>query len=116
MSDVLMKCGCTAHATCSRKDGVKLDQPIPACVIHDCYDVADEKPDLAGRKARCTYMGSCRARRGINSYRPGKEKPDYGTFDDAGHGVAPSSFDLPFFHHNPDKPHDDYYCGCFGWE
>ena len=29
---------------------------------------------------------------------------------------APSSPDLPFFRSCPDKPHDEHYCGCHGWD
>lgn len=73
MSDaVLMKCGCVAMATCSGKGGVRFDPPIPACIIHDCYEVASDKPDLNGRKASCSY------------------KP-------RGHADVPSSYDLAFF-------------------
>jgi len=29
---------------------------------------------------------------------------------------VPSSTSLPFFSHQPDKPEDSYYCGCWGWD
>ncbi len=29
---------------------------------------------------------------------------------------APSSLDLPFFEHRPERADDKYYCGCRGWE
>lgn len=85
---VLMKCGCVAHATCKRRGDVVFDPPIPACVIHECYEVADSKPDLTGRKASC-------------SYRP------------AGHADVPSSYDLAFFEYRgPGSPEATAKCKC----
>ncbi len=61
----------------------------PVCVICLCELVAAAAPDLTGRKAYCTYKcGS----------------------------TAVSNLKLPFFAHNPAKPSDTYYCGCFGWD
>ena len=64
----------------------------PVCVI--CFglkpgaaEVADE-PDLEGREAKCTYCSN----------------------------KCPSSTNLAFFEHRPDRPSDSYYCGCFGWD
>lgn len=54
MSNPLMKCGCVAQGTCSGRNGVVFDPPVPACVIHDCIEVC-ESPDLSGRVARCAY-------------------------------------------------------------
>jgi hypothetical protein len=132
----LMKCGCAAQGVLSAKGGVKFDPPIPACVVHDCYEMADSVPDLTGRMADCDY------------------RPD-------GHATKPSSFDLAFFEFRGEgsreateickcrmsrKLHDEnggkiparkyamlmkgcagfmpkgpqerdrYYCGCHGWD
>lgn len=52
-------------------------------------DVIDANPDLTGRMAECVY---------------------------GHHRVVPSSLDLPFFAHHPDRERDEYYCGCYGWD
>jgi len=59
------------------------------CGLHSCVDVAEAEPDLTGRTAVCLYGGG---------------KP------------VPSSPTLAFFRHRPDQPHDEYYCGCWGWD
>lgn len=65
------------------------DQPV--CVICVCADVADQ-PDLTGRIARCSYYGGkCRSEQ-------------------------PSDTRLAFFSHSPERDHDTYYCGCYGWD
>lgn len=84
----MMKCGCAANATCSSSGGVKFDPPIPSCVIHECLEIADKQPDLTGRTAKCAYCNS----------------------------LEPSSMDLAFFEHTPQKATDGYYCGCRGWD
>jgi len=76
-------------AKCSRLGGVDYDAPIPSCVVHDCIEVAESVPDLAGRKASC----------GLGC---GHERP--------------SSLDLAFFEYRPAKATDSYYCGCRGWD
>ena len=109
----MMKCGHAANSTMGA-------QNIPACVIcfgtHPGAVEVAEAPKLDGRMASCSYRGSCREQRGRNAYNGRKEKPDYGDFDAAGHSVAPSSTELPFFEHRPDQAMDAYYCGCFGWD
>jgi hypothetical protein len=62
--------------------------PVVGCGLHNCTEIADPPPDLTGRVAYCTYGGNPR----------------------------PSSFSLAFFKHEPNQPHDHYYCGCFGWD
>ena len=66
----------------------------PCCAIcapsPQSFKVVDA-PDLSGRVARCSHYSRCKS-----------EKP--------------SSMSLAFFSHHPDKQHDDYYCGCFGWD
>lgn len=76
----MMKCGHVAQGQVS-----KTGQPV--CVICDCYEVAEEEPDLTGRMAKCPYCGH----------------------------MTPSQMTLPFFGHRPDHENDDYYCGCRGW-
>jgi hypothetical protein len=136
MERPLMKCGCVAQGVLRARGGETLDPPIPAYVVHECYDVADDKPDLTGRIAQCAYLPK-------------------------GHAPKPSSYDLAFFEYlgpgsreSSDlckcgfskKPHDEnggrippkkyaanmkgcaaftpkgpaefdrYYCGCHGWD
>lgn len=90
----LMKCGCVAQGV-RRAPGETAE--FPCCVIHDCTDVADERPALDGRKARC-YCGK----------------------------TVPSGYDLAFFEYRgsgssefeargPQK-FDMYYCGHAGWD
>lgn len=110
MKRVLMKCGCVAQGVCDFKEGKKLDPPIPVCVIHDCYDVEKEMPDLTGRTAKCSYFGAKKMRH--------KDECNYKCHGNpiCICGDIPSSYDLPFFKYQPDKPQDDFYCGCFGWD
>lgn len=58
----------------------------PVCVIHDCFEIAPE-PILEGRTSVCTDCDN----------------------------EQPSNLSLPFFVHQPDKPKDNHYCGCKGW-
>jgi hypothetical protein len=81
-----MKCGHSATGTDSENK--------PVCVscigiIPGARDIADNPPDLTGRTAFCTY---------------GK------------HAEVPSDYGLAFFHYCPKSDHDEYYCGCFGWD
>lgn len=97
MSDILMKCGHSANAEQKLEDGTS----IPACAICMCRDIVENKPDLTGRKARCTYFGR--------------------TFKHNGrmvtcHGEADSKYRLAFFEHKPNSKYDTYYCGCWGWD
>ena len=81
---VLMKCGHTANA--------EYDNGKPCCLIcspkREAYEVVDEKPDLTGRKARCTDCGE----------------------------IVDSNWNLPFFEYCPDKEYDRFYSGCWGWD
>lgn len=61
---------------------------VDGCAVHMCTEVAKVAPDLTGRTARCRYGGA----------------------------EVPSSTSLAFFVHEPNQPHDSYYCGCFGWD
>ena len=81
---VLMKCGHTANA--------EYDDGKPCCLIcspkREAYEVVDGKPNLAGRKAKCTDCGK----------------------------ITDSRWDLPFFEYCPDKEFDRFYSGCQGWD
>jgi len=109
----LMKCGHTAQAVDS--DG------NPACII--CHgitggatEVDDSPPDLAGRRARCTYYGK--------SYKVGVR---YGSecsecnkrykelqFPKC-YCERDSNINLAFFNHRPGQSFDEFYCGCHSW-
>lgn len=104
MDTPMMKCGHAANGTTSRMGGIDYDPPIPACVICSCHEQVPT-PDMTGRKARCGYFGKptrknecsickdiCRCERDSD---PGQ---------------------LAFFKHCPDKPFDDFYCGCHSWD
>jgi len=97
MSDILMKCGHSAQGYRTLDDGTKK----PACLICMCEEVAEEKPDLTGRKARCSYFGRTFKHRGQTV---------------TCRGEANSRYSLPFFEHKPNNQYDEYYCGCFGWD
>lgn len=75
----MMKCGHTALTT----------KGCPICIglVAGAEEVADELPDLTGRKARCECGGT-----------------------------RDSDISLPFFTHRPDCDTDSYYCGCRGWD
>lgn len=81
---VLMKCGHTANA--------EYDNGKPCCLIcspkREAYEVVDEKPNLTGRKAKCTDCGE----------------------------IVDSNWNLPFFEYCPDKEYDRFYSGCWGWD
>ena len=81
---VLMKCGHTANA---EYDNGKL-----CCLIcspkREAYEVVDDKPNLTGRKAKCTDCGE----------------------------IVDSNWNLPFFEYCPDKEYDRFYSGCWGWD
>lgn len=81
---VLMKCGHTANA--------EYDDGKPCCLIcspkREAYEVVDNKPNLTGRKAKCTDCGE----------------------------IVDSNWNLPFFEYCPDKEYDRFYSGCWGWD
>ena len=85
----MMKCGHAANA----KDESGNPTCAICCGISEGWNVVEDKlPDLTNRKARCTYYNS----------KCGSERS--------------SSVELAFFAHKPNKPYDEYYCGCFGWD
>ena len=81
---VLMKCGHTANA--------EYDNGKPCCLIcspkREAYEVVEDKPNLTGRKAKCTDCGE----------------------------IVNSNWNLPFFEYCPDKEYDRFYSGCWGWD
>jgi hypothetical protein len=108
-----MKCGHAANSIYYHHP--KLGD-IPACVICDppeSITIDDNPPDLTGRKARCYYYGQRIGRRGDCDYPRGAEPVG---------GVCMCEADsdpekLPFFEHHPNKPFDEFYCGCaYGWD
>ena len=108
MPTQMMDCGHAANAVMA--DGK------PCCAI--CTAIGNdplrgtrpkEAPGLAGRTAYCTY-------RGCRSTWERRRDTHYGEFGADGRSFAPSSTDLPFFRHTPDKPSDEYFCGCWGWD
>lgn len=83
--DVLMKCGHSAQ-------GINTETKQPVCLICMCEEVAENIPDLIGRKARCSYFGN----------RCNSE--------------VDSRVELAFFKYKPNAKYDEYYCGCYGWD
>lgn len=78
---------------CGHVANATAEDGSPCCVICMCMDVEKEVSEsygLEGRTAKCCY-GGC-----------GSE--------------TPSKWTLPFFKHQPKKEHDEYYCGCWGWD
>ena len=73
---------------CGHKATEYIHNKIPYCAICDCQEVAEDKPNLKGRMAVCSYCGR----------------------------TVSSDDNLPFFKHKPDSKQDSYYCGCFGWD
>ena len=100
-----MKCGCVAYAVNGNGN--------PACVIHMCEEVAESKPDLTGRKARCSYYGK-------EVYHCETYYPKMLTTDSRGKkhcgSLVDSSYSLPFFSHKPTSKEDVFYCGCMSWD
>lgn len=107
MSGVLMKCGHAANGI----DG----NGAPICIIcvgivDGAREIDDAPPSLSGRKARCTYYGSTPKGR-LHESNFGCKRGESCRCE-----VASDLPHLPFFGHDPDKPHDSFYCGCWGWD
>jgi hypothetical protein len=99
----MMKCGHAANSVDGRTGK-------PACVIcagihPGAYIVDDAPPDLSKRTARCAYYGGNGGRNNEGPCRGGSCQCE-----------KPSSPDLAFFEHCPGKEHDQFYCGCHGWD
>lgn len=90
MKKYLMKCGHIAYG--QNKEGKPIC--ITCCATKNDKEskeiakIYTDNDDLKGREAKCSY---CKH-------------------------IAESKWDLPFFQHNTDKPYDEYYCGCEGWD
>ena len=108
----MMACGHTANAT----DG----DGNPCCVICAGIDaghrivVGDVFEQLLGRRARCFYHGKPGRNHSCNHSK------DTGCTTDECRCELPSTLamenTLAFFEHCPDAEHDQFYCGCHGWE
>lgn len=110
MDNPMMKCGHTANAYRVLPDGTR----VHACVICSCTDIEKGKPNLVGRKARCTYFGQPVGRHNETYFPNLMTTNNYGktccgSMDD-------SNMELPFFMHRPEKEYDEFYCGCSGWD
>lgn len=114
MSTVMMKCGCASQGTRTATKGVPHD-PIPACLIHDCVDIATDEPDMTGRTARCAYYGGATSRRG--SYGGGNEC-NYGQSNAQRCTCEqPSAKNLPFFEYlGPGSRESATKCKCGYYE
>lgn len=87
MSLKMMKCGHVANSTICRKG--KCVEGCGMCGEDGLIeDTEFDVSQLEGRKARCTYCGC----------------------------IVDSKLTLPFFHFNPNREFDEYYCGCRGWD
>jgi hypothetical protein len=97
----MMACGHRANAVHHLPDG----GTEPSCAI--CAGLTPgalipvPEPDLTGRTARCSYYGT--RPRPLGGAQCQSERPS----------TAPG---LAFFEHQPDKPFDRYFCGCWGWD
>lgn len=106
MSDILMKCGHTSNAVNSKTQK-------PVCIICMCEEVAEVKPDLTGRKARCCYYGKEVYHN--ETYFPEMLTTNYRGKKCCG-SLVDSKYTLPFFEHKPNSKEDSFYCGCMSWD
>jgi hypothetical protein len=106
-----MKCGHAANSM--GKPAHHTGEAIPACVICDCFEVAEKQPSLEGRRARCTYYGKTIGRKGDCDYPERVRSADNICRCEADSDSA----HLPFFEHKPLEEYDAFYCGCScGWD
>lgn len=98
---IMMACGHAANSVHHLDDGTV----EPACFICSCFTLGFE-PDLTDRVARCGYYGR-------NTH---KNECPICTYGGICRCERPSSTDLAFFGYHPDKPYDEFYCGCWGWD
>jgi hypothetical protein len=106
MTTPMMACGHSANAKITATGA-------PCCVIcagdpRSEQVVPMEAFGMQGRLARCEYYGKSQ---GEYAYK--NEGPCKGG---ACMCERPSSPNLAFFKHTPEKPQDEYYCGCWGWD
>lgn len=105
MNTPMMKCGHSANAT---SDG-KPSCAICAGLTPDALIVDDNPPSFVGRMAHCSYYGKTpkgRQHEGPKGCERGKPCMC----------EQPSSSNLAFFQYHPTKEHDEFYCGCWGWD
>lgn len=86
MHPPMMKCG---HAANAKDQHGNWSCVICIGIKPGASEIDPNPPSFQGRFAHCAY---------------GK------------HARVPSSPDLAFFESHPDKPEDEYYCGCRGWD
>ena len=106
MEHPIMKCGHAANSM--GKPAHYTGDPIPACVICECFEVAEIQPDFTGRKARCSYYGKS------------TRKNECGVCSKNEDRICRCERDsdpkrLAFFGRRPDKEFDEFYCGCQSW-
>ena len=102
--EVMMKCGHAANSM-GKKSGMLAS--VPACVICDCFE-QDDSVSLDGRTARCSYFGKVpKGRSHESNYGCQRGEPCM--------CERPSAVNLPFFK-TKDGEHDEFYCGCWGWD
>lgn len=119
----MMKCGCAAQGVITAKAGVKFDPPIPACLIHDCYEPATDTPDLTGRMANCAYgnhaiQPSDPEKLAFFEYRgPGSRwATDYCKCGFAKIAHDEGRVKCKTFTPRGPNERDLHYCGCHGWD
>jgi hypothetical protein len=110
MDNPVMKCGHVANSL--GKPAHYVGEPIPACAICSCFEIAETQPDLSKRKARCSYYGQKLGRRGGCDHPKEVHSADNICWCEA----ESDNVRLLFFKHNPEKEFDEFYCGCFGWD
>ncbi len=113
MSAPMMACGCAAATTCSARNGVTYDPPIPSCFTHNCIEIAEVAPDLTGRRARCSYFG----KGGFSHYECNYAKQTGCTRRECACEM-PSGTALPFFKYHGPGSHEalDRCKHCNFWE
>jgi hypothetical protein len=126
----MMKCGCAAAGVMRSKGGVTYDPPIPSCITHSCTELADTQPDLEGRIAQCAYSPS--------GHAPKPSSPELAFFEWRGAGspnaTTKCKCGMSIVAHEGGAnyrkefrckaggftpigdQHDQYYCGCMGWD
>ena len=103
----VMKCGHAANAM--GKPAHYTGEPMPACVICECFEIAEEQPDLSKRKARCTYYGKPTRKSECDVCDKSEDRVCHCERDSDPNKLA-------FFEHKPNNEFDGFYCGCHGWD
>lgn len=130
MSAILMKCGCRSNSLYHGRGDAKIDPPIPACVVHECYEPAATAPDLTGRIAKCGDHAPKPSSLDLAFFEfcgPGsREATDicvcgYATVAHEKHaGKCPPNSknrsQTGAFKPRGAREFDRYYCGCRGWD